>query len=199
MTLTDEQIRRWREQDQISAETPWGLPTLWPPRPEPQRNTPRLPIEIWERVFDWFASDFDSAEPDESLGYFPLLSLHHCSMVCKSWVSRCRFHLLRNIHFTSALHYADLTSYVNSAPDLKMRVQKLKVEILSHDREVLAWISSALSTLYSFANLRKLILSSIEIFRNEYRNSVHLCVRMLAALSSEDGTCGRKDIYQGSR
>ncbi|TCD63089.1 hypothetical protein EIP91_006016 [Steccherinum ochraceum] len=99
-------------------------------------------------------------------------------MVCKSWRARCRFHLLRNVRFTSALNFASFTLYVNSAPGLKTRVHKLRVDP-SDDQ---AWVSKVPISVRSFTNLRKLSLMGIDftsLHSHTYKHLSHPQLRII--------------------
>ena len=59
-------------------------------------QSPRLPIEVCERIIDWVAAapEFDNLyklyEDD-----FALATLRSCSLTCRSWTPRTRLHLFR--------------------------------------------------------------------------------------------------------
>ena len=69
---------------------------------------PALPIEIWERVINYLWTD--------------AVALAACSLVCKAWRARCRYHLITSVDLVDRQRTQWLIRLLNEDPGLRAMV-----------------------------------------------------------------------------
>ncbi|KAH8091424.1 hypothetical protein BXZ70DRAFT_486189 [Cristinia sonorae] len=113
-------------------------------------NLAQLPVELWEIVIDAVASD-------------PHLnrSLRDCSLVCRSWVTRCRYHLCRRVVLASSDSLTFFAQFIKSSPDFPGRVEQIRVDG-SFDNPT-SWISHFPVSLPRMPNLNCVVFTSIDL------------------------------------
>ncbi|KAH8091419.1 hypothetical protein BXZ70DRAFT_1079838 [Cristinia sonorae] len=124
-------------------ETPWA----------PPYGLPRLPVEVWERVIDHLADDAPSRIRS---------SLIACSLVCRFWVSRSRYHLCtHDINLRSNQSLLSFEQYLKSSRELPPRIFRLIISTKPGDDQ--SWVSSAPIRLPKLPNLNHLVLDCIDL------------------------------------
>ncbi|KAH8101641.1 hypothetical protein BXZ70DRAFT_1007463 [Cristinia sonorae] len=115
-----------------------------------------LPIELWEQIIDIIAEE--NRVPD----------LLNCSLVCREWVSRCRFHLCITAHLFSSADLSSFTGFISSSPLLPTRVRVMRVNSQSSlpaANSSLSWIAHIPLRLSKLPNLESLYLTNIDLER----------------------------------
>lgn len=114
-----------------------------------------LPPEVWDLIIDTlpilpYANDFETR-----------IALRACSLVCRRWLPRCRYHLIAHIKISSpdALHSA--TKILKSAPGWPEKVRQLDIDGGKSAKNQ-SWISSVPQALGlpKLPNLRRLVFRS---------------------------------------
>ncbi|KAH8101788.1 hypothetical protein BXZ70DRAFT_931921 [Cristinia sonorae] len=83
----------------------------------------QIPTEVWETVVDWIVDDMWSKYIDRPARK----QLASCSLVCRSWTPRSRFHLSRHLELTSESGLACVTQRLKETPGLADRVETLEI------------------------------------------------------------------------
>ncbi|KAH8091407.1 hypothetical protein BXZ70DRAFT_485509 [Cristinia sonorae] len=131
------------------------LETQW----DPPFDAPHLPIEIWESIIDVLAADPARTEEDEALN----AHLLECSLVCRAWVPRCRYHLCNKVTLRSVDGLTSLIRYLTSSPDFPARVYSLCIAANGYYDEDQSWISQVPVRVPRLQNLRELELSYVDL------------------------------------
>lgn len=125
-------------------------------------SMPRLPIEICERIMDFFLN----VPHADGYAYNDRTSLSACSLVCKAWQHRARFHLCDVVDLYSREHLLSFAAFLSSRPDLCTRVAHLNLWGYSYsqstERQDDSWTSSAPLMLPALPNLTSFRFTNID-------------------------------------
>ncbi|KAH8091425.1 hypothetical protein BXZ70DRAFT_486242 [Cristinia sonorae] len=127
-----------------------------------------LPIEIWEYVIDLVMLTENHTHIQLLEGDFQALSL-----VCRSWLPRCRFHLRLQPTLYTSQDLTSFTSYVRSSPILPLRVIRLGLFSSSEDT---GWFATAPLLLSTLPNLSLLHLYDPNLSQYHYGLSKHFSI-----------------------
>lgn len=74
---------------------------------------PYVPIEIWERIIDhlWYEHE----------------SLQSCSLVCKQWQYRSRFHLVKRVHLQTRTQVGEMAKLVRTSASMGVTVEDVVI------------------------------------------------------------------------
>ncbi|KAH8091420.1 hypothetical protein BXZ70DRAFT_953646 [Cristinia sonorae] len=128
----------------------------------PHSDFPQLPVEICEYIID-------AIVPGDYAYNGPIAAtLRSCSLVCRAWVPRCRFHLCRSVNIMSGDALASFARYIRSFRDLPSRVMMLRIgppTDVTFDRNTWdhSWVSLVPIRLPRLHNLQKLHMESVDL------------------------------------
>lgn len=78
-----------------------------------------LPVEICERIIDCFHDAWVVADREALLA---------CALTCKTWLARCRFHLLRNVTFTDRPQLVSFLRLLKANPHVSPLVKGVLID-----------------------------------------------------------------------
>lgn len=123
-----------------------STPITTPPPPQPAVDAhvsrPRLPIEIIERIIDFFPFLYGSYNGWES-AWTPAdtrAALRTCFLVCRAFVPRCRLHLLDSITLRTEKDLTAVENMFNKAPGLAKYVSTLTIDVVGAGPQ--SWVSA---------------------------------------------------------
>ncbi|THH28104.1 hypothetical protein EUX98_g6093 [Antrodiella citrinella] len=135
----------------ISVSSPTGV-----------SSTLRLPIEVCEMIMDFF---LEIPNPNGTT-YNDRDSLAACSLVCKAWQHRARFHLCVTVILTSGQHFLSFIKFLSARPHLCTRVAYLILWGHPYNQSTEpqddSWISSVPLMLPALPNLKGLTFRRID-------------------------------------
>lgn len=121
-------------------------------------SAPALPIELVERILDHLAEAWlSSPEPYKETQI--RAALRACSLVCRSWVSRCRFHLVGRVCIDSRDALEAAAAFLHSSTLHAHRVRTLHIVGGNPDQ---SWISILPFRLPKLPKLTGLVFSKVD-------------------------------------
>ncbi|KAH8107087.1 hypothetical protein BXZ70DRAFT_274747 [Cristinia sonorae] len=96
-------------------------------------NFPRLPIEVWEDVIDRLAGNSDLVQGN--MTKLTRRRLVACSLVCRSWAPRCRYHLYRQLFLRSEADLEVVVLRLTEVPGLATRVALISIDCTSGSKQ----------------------------------------------------------------
>ncbi|TCD65875.1 hypothetical protein EIP91_002137 [Steccherinum ochraceum] len=145
------------------------------------KGRPDVPIEIWERIIDFVKGDAEFTHTKRTysgsvyrqewkngskINKTARKHLAACCLVCRSWVARCRFHLIQFIGLRSAADVLYFAHLLSQSPTLRRRVHGLYIDGRKSPDQ--SWIYTVPHHLAPFASdmyVNALIFQQVDIFR----------------------------------
>ncbi|KAH9931210.1 uncharacterized protein B0H18DRAFT_819200, partial [Fomitopsis serialis] len=86
---------------------------------------PRLPVEVWERIIDHIATEWDIYHTETDQPH--LNTLASCALVCQDWYYLTWYHLRERVHLQDRKEVVLLSKTVRARPRLREVIQQVVI------------------------------------------------------------------------